>query len=271
MKCREWKTGASLCFNRRLDLEELKSFKAAGVDAVEISFNYKQYYEELNFVEKAAEYKAMADEAGIELWSIHLPFSGLLDISQLDDEKRESTMRTHRELMRAAAGIGVKVAVVHPSAEPISPDKRPARLVNSRKNLTLLAEYAKVLGMKLAVEDLPRTCLMNHSNEAKYMLSDNPDLYIVFDTNHLLGQDNLEFIEAVGDRIITLHVSDYDFIDERHQMPFEGKIDWKTLALALENKGYTGPWMYELGSRNGEIKHSDLRENHMKIAALTEE
>ncbi len=270
MKCKELKTGASLCFNRRIDFEELKALRDGGVECVEISFNYKDYYETLNFTEKYAEYAKNAADAGIELWSIHLPFSGLHDLSQLDDERREFTMKTHRELIDAAAKAGVKVAVVHPSAEPIPDDQREQRMINSKANLKALAEYAKSKGMRLAVENLPRTCLIKNSDEALEILRDNPDLWIVFDTNHLLGQDNVEFIKAVGDRIITLHVSDYDFIDERHWLPFEfeGKNDWKAIRDALEEVGYEGPWMYEVPSRNGEIKPSEFREIHMKIASL---
>jgi len=271
MKIGELKTGASLCFNRRLDLDDLKAAKAAGIECVELSFNYDGYFNVFDLPNRAEEYKAMAEEAGVELWSLHLPFSGLYDISQLDDEKRDETMRINKTLMEAASRAGVKVIVIHPSAEPISDDLRPARLVNSRKNLTILAAYAKALGMRLAVEDLPRSCLINHSREAKFMLSDNPDLYIVFDTNHLLGQDNLEFIEEVGDRIISLHVSDYDFIDERHRLPFEGRINWRDLAKALEKKGYCGPWMYEVGSNDGQRTYSDLRNNHMRIAEIAAE
>jgi len=268
MKFKDWKTGASLAFNRRIDYEELKAMKDGGVDVIEMSFSLNQYLEDLNFLEKAPEYKAIADEVGVELRSIHLPFSGFLDISQLDDEKRDETVRIQRELMKAAAGIGVKIAVIHPSQEPISDEERPLRLANAKKNLTELAAYAKELGMKLAFEDLPRTCLVNHSDEAKYMLEGNPDLYIVFDTNHLFGQDNIEFIEAVGDRIITLHVSDYDYIDERHWLPLEGSIDWPALVGALRKKGYDGPWVYEVASDGGKIKHSDLHDNHMKLAEL---
>lgn len=269
MKCADWKTGASLAFNRRLDREELMTAKAAGIDCVELSFSCDQYYNQLNFTEKAEEYKALAEEIGIELWSIHLPFGWTLDISLLDDAQRNETMRINRELMAAAARAGIKVVVVHPSSEPISDEERPQRLINSRENLKILAAYAKELGMRLAVEDLPRTCLINHSDEALYMLKDNPDLYIVFDTNHLLGQDNVEFIEAVGDRIITLHVSDYDFIDERHWVPLEGKIDWKALINALEAKGYCGPWMYEIASDDGRRTYTDFKVNHAELARLS--
>jgi sugar phosphate isomerase/epimerase len=90
---------------------------------------------------------------------------------------------------------------------------------------------------------------------------------VAYDTNHLLIQDNVEFIEAVGGRIITLHVSDYDFIDERHAMPLEGKNDWKAIISALEEAGYNGPWLYEISSK-GKYEPRDLKENHIKLSQL---
>ena len=268
MKCCEWKPGASLCFERRFDADFFRDMKAAGLECAELSFSQKDYYEKLNFLENAPKIAADAEAAGIELWSIHLPFSGLLDISQGDAEKREFTIKTHKELMAAAAKAGVKVAVVHPSAEPIADDDRPARLAMSKQKLTELAAYAKALGMRLAVENLPRTCLIRNSDEALYMFENNPDLFMVFDTNHCLMQDNTEFVNIVGEHIISLHVSDYDFIDERHVLPFDGKNDWKSIITALENKGYTGPWMYEVGSGNGRYTLKGLYENYRRLAAL---
>ena len=122
--------------------------------------------------------------------------------------------------------------------------------------------------MRLAVENLPRTCLIRNSDEALYMFENNPDLYMVFDTNHCLMQDNTEFVNIVGEHIISLHVSDYDFIDERHVLPFDGKNDWKSIITALENKGYTGPWMYEVGSGGGRYTLKGLAENYRRLAAL---
>ena len=53
-------------------------------------------------------------------------------------------------------------------------------------------------------------------------------------------------MNAIGSSIVTLHVSDYDFIDERHMLPGEGKVDWKAVIEHLERLDYNGPWMYEV-------------------------
>ena len=80
-----------------------------------------------------------------------------------------------------------------------------------------------------------------------YIMKANDKLRVCYDTNHLLGEAPLDFIKKIGPKIITLHVSDYDFINERHWLPGEGDNDWQAVYSALSDVGYNGVWMYEVG------------------------
>ena len=264
IKFTDWVLGSSVNMNGTNNEEIMSAMSAANIKRLELSTDYNTYFNKLDFVNKSMDIRKMADKYGIELWSIHLPYSGAnLDMSSLG-ENGETTMQTHMALIPAAAKAGFKVAVVHPSAEPIKDEERAEKLEKSRANLKILAAYAKSYNIRLAVEELPRSCLGNCSDEMLYLLDGNPDLNMCFDLNHSLKQRNEDFIPLVGDRIITLHVSDYDFIDERHQLPFMGKTDWKSVITALINAGYNGPWMYEVrGSTLG-----DLYENYNKLGML---
>lgn len=242
------KKGTSLCFTKSLSYDVLKALKEAGIDAVELSFSRKTYLEEFCFLEKAAEYGQMAKKLGIELWSIHLPFSRQLDISSLEDADRDLVMETNLALIRAAGKAGIKVAVLHPSSEPITDDIRPLRLAHSHENILRTVEVCKESGLVLAVENLPRTCLCNRSAEMIALLKDT-GAGIVFDTNHALGEDNIHFLSALAESgipIHTLHISDYDFVDERHRLPGDGCNEWQKLLAILEKAQYHGPLMYEV-------------------------
>ena len=83
------KKGTSLCFTGSLSAESLADLKANGIDAVEFSFSRDRYYNEFDFVNRAQEYADRVKAAGLEWWSLHLPFSGKLDITNMDDEMRE--------------------------------------------------------------------------------------------------------------------------------------------------------------------------------------
>ena len=56
----------------------------------------------------------------------------------------------------------------------------------------------------------------------------------------------LKSLKKIGDKIITVHISDYDKVNERHWLPGEGVIDWQGVLNALNEIGYKGIWLYEI-------------------------
>src|SRR5690554_950396 len=94
--------GTSLSFNRKIDREVLHNIKTAGISTVELSFGYDVYMNQIDFPRNWRIYADMARDEGVELWSIHLPFSAHLDISHPDDELRSITLHTNRRLIEAA-------------------------------------------------------------------------------------------------------------------------------------------------------------------------
>ena len=155
-------------------------------------------------------------------------------------------MKAKSEWIKKAADAGFKYAVVHPSNEPISDENRPIAMLSAKRSIAELSEVAKNEGIVLAVETLPRSCLGNCSSEILELLSLAPDAKVCFDTNHLMNEDPSDFIKKVSDKIATMHISDYDFIDEKHWLPGEGLVDWKKLMDAHDEIGYEGAMIYEV-------------------------
>ena len=226
--------------------ENFQQLRESGVDAIEISMKLDSHLA-LNCREVAD----LAKKYGITLWSYHLPFSPFreIDISSRDREVRQHTLELWAELMKKATDVGIDKFVVHPSGEPILDEEREERLQHSMESLDHLARLAHRQGAVIAVEDLPRTCLGNTAEDILRLISVNDKLRVCFDTNHLLKDDNVNFIEKIGNKIITLHVSDYDFTDEKHWLPGEGLNDWNAIYSALQKVNYGGVWMYELGRK----------------------
>ncbi|MBQ6420373.1 MAG: sugar phosphate isomerase/epimerase [Clostridia bacterium] len=220
------------------------SCRDAGITAVEISPTLAEC-PGLPF-EKIKDY---AGAAGVQLWSFHLPFMPFdeIDVSSTDETLRLSSVSYDAHLIRKAAAIGIRIFVIHASGEPIADAERPLRMAAAKKSLAALAEEAASCGGVLAVENLPRTCLGKDSAEILELLSADRRLGVCFDTNHLLSESGESFVRAAGSKIVTLHVSDYDKIDEKHWLPGEGVTDWQALYTEIRNAGYGGVWMYELG------------------------
>ncbi len=262
------KRGTSCCLYGRPTGEILEKYKLAGIECLELNGADANVYKENPTLTDGT-----CEEYGISLWSAHLPFSGKLDISKTDNEARRFIIDTNKEIIEYCAKIGVKVAVLHPSSEPISDIDRPERLRRSRDAIIELNEFAEAHGMLLAVENLPRTCLCNSSKEMIDLLS-GTGAKVVFDTNHSLAEDNLEFLRALIDaglEIVTLHISDYDMVDERHVLPGEGINNWNALLGILMEANYTGPIMYEVPakpwSKTVPYTPEEIRINQQKLIA----
>lgn len=241
------KIGMSSCAFA-LNEESFRNIAEKDIKNIEISMAYAKY-PEIDY----AEVKRLADAYGVKLWSYHLPFGGVnvLDIASRDENMRRRSVEYWSELIRKGANIGIDKFVAHPSSEPKSedPETREQEIEQSQRSLATLAEVAGENGAVIAVEDLPRSCLGRTSEELLRLVSADPRLGICFDTNHLLAEDLYDFADRIAHKIVTVHISDYDFVNERHWLPGEGKIDWQRLYNKLIANGYKGVWMYEIGLR----------------------
>ena len=235
--------------------EVLASVKEAGIEVIEMSYNPVEKMTNIGIVNFAK----IVKEAGLELWSVHIPFTRI-DLASPIEEERKRDVEIVKGFIDDIAEAGVGRAVIHPGFEVKYDSPREVRIDACRRSFYEVTEYGLRKGVTVCIEDLPRDCIGNTIAEMKEIVSCHPDLKIVFDTNHLLQDDPIEFIKVFGDRIVTLHVSDYEFTDERHWMPGEGKNDWNGIINVLREAGYKGPWLYELGrvAQRGIIRERDL-------------
>lgn len=226
--------------------ENFSALQNSGIAAIEISMR-PELYPAIDY----AQTLRLSRDYGVKLWSYHLPFVPFeeLEPSALDPSLRADTVAYFTQLIQKGTQIGIDKFVIHPSGEPIPDAQREERLRYAMDSLDILAEVAHREGARIAVENLPRTCLGRDSGEILRLISANDKLGVCFDTNHLLREDTYRFLERLSGKLLTVHISDYDYIDERHWLPGEGKLDWPRLHKALEKAGYTGAWVYELGQK----------------------
>ena len=112
-----------------------------------------------------------------------------------------------------------------------------------------IGRHAQQTGRRIAVEILPRTCLGNTVDELTALMSelDAAVFGVCMDTNHLMNryQTLPDEIRRLGHKLLTLHLSDYDGVDEKHELPGRGVLDWKAFMAALRAIDYRGPFNYE--------------------------
>lgn len=211
-----------------------------------------------------------AHDLGLNVWSVHLPFGDIWDISTLDNTKRQKILNVHYDWLDWVGRWNVSHVIIHPSFEPIDSALRGEHLETCQKSLNKLADYADKLGIQVCVECLPRTCLGNQSLEIEKLISDHGTLGVCCDVNHLLHEQPEAFIAQIGTRIRTVHMSDYDGVDEKHWLPGQGIINWSTVLQALVQADYQGPFMFEVSYENADTLmnswHHILRDYKVQIS-----
>lgn len=236
--------GLTSVFFADASTENWRRAKACGFENVEIC--YRDSYRMDELVENGDRVYHHVVDAGMNPASAHLPFLQPWDISSANHAERRRAIRYQTELLDHIAGFGIPLAVLHPSFEPIDDDEREHRLALSTEGIAILGAHARKLGIVLAVENLPRTCLGNCADEMLILTDHGRSASICMDVNHLLKETHEEFIQKVGPYIVHIHMSDYDRTDEKHWLPGEGVIRWETLMPMLNQAGYPGNYLVEI-------------------------
>lgn len=205
--------------------------------------------------------KQLCQKYNVKINSYHLPFNGerfngfyMHAPSSLDETIRQNTLKHTKRLIESLADTGVKYVVLHGSLR-IDEKERKSRVDAFVEYVRSLCDFCKPYGITVAVETLLSCCIggggdipQNIIAEHKYIMEkvDRDNVGICLDNNHFLKSSCIDFVKELGQYVVTTHFSDYDGIDERHDMPGKGVTDWKKLTSLLKEKGYTGPWLFEV-------------------------
>ena len=227
-------------------VESMTQSRAGGVEYIEVTMMDVIGKDTAGVMDRAAALKAKIDSAGMKIWSVHMPYSKRIDISLVDSAKRASSVNYVRDMMRVAGIFQAKRFVLHPSADTVVPDDRADRIECCRASIAELAPVAAEIGAVLCIENLPRTCLGRNGQEMMTIIEGFENVGICFDVNHLLYQSHADFLNSIEKGTIkTVHISDYNFTDERHLIPGEGDIEWAPVWKGIRDNGYKGIMMFE--------------------------
>lgn len=244
------------------DNQRLSYAKSVGIDYVEASgmstfvdadLNFKMSGEQIKSQLQAA--KAAADEAGIEIWSIHMPFGKNIDLSHADETLRQKVVATHSQLLEYLQILEPQVILFHPSYY-LGLNERELRTEQLIKSATALNEKVQEIGAIMVIENMLGPELLKDENQERPLMRTvaetlaifdrlPKDIYAAVDMNHIKHPEQL--IVALGDRMRSVHVADGTGEAENHFFPCsgEGLNDWNAILAALDKAGYTGPFMYE--------------------------
>jgi sugar phosphate isomerase/epimerase len=250
--------------------EKMREAKSSGIDYIETSFGglldvesraVKVSEEEL--MEKVVAVKKMVEEAGIEVWSIHMPYGKGIDLSLPDERERLEVVALHRRLLACARVLQPRVILFHPSYY-LGPNEREVRkrqLVKSARQLNKAVKKIKaitvienMLGPELMAGGGRERPLGRSVEEMMEIMNRLPrSIYGAVDMNHIKNPEQL--IRALGPRLRSVHVADGTGAREDHYFPCsgQGKNNWTAILAALHEAGYRGPFLYE-------TKHDNVKD-----------
>lgn len=231
--------------------EAVMKLMDAGIHKVELSLGRPPVdFEEEEFVSRIDQCNEIQKKCGMEIVSVHLPFNPDWELCSCDDRIRNKAMDSYVKMIQYANRLQPKRYVLHPGFPHVPDEERAQRIQNFRKNASILAKMA--YPAKIAVENMAYDCLGNTSDELISLVDGLENVCVCCDMNHWLHEKNYDAIRKLGSRIETVHISDYDEVQERHWLPGKGVSDWNKIIEALYSVGYNGPFLYELGGA-GEV------------------
>lgn len=200
--------------------------------------------------------KDLLNRLHLKAYSLHAPFSGV-DISSLDEKKRENSLHLIKRLMEFCSEVGGEIVIIHPCSTEMFGGARNYFTAKNRveDSLCTLAALAEKLGTKLAVENLPNIggwTFGTEVSELNQLVSkiNNPHVGLCLDTGHVfVGRENADLSKDVlvcGKNLIALHIQDTDGKKDRHWLSGQGIINWAEFLKDLTCIGYQGALTLEI-------------------------
>ncbi|MBQ6998914.1 MAG: sugar phosphate isomerase/epimerase [Clostridia bacterium] len=226
--------------------------KNAGFDAYDHSMCIGEDEVELflsdEYQNKIKHLKEHADKIGLPCLQAHAPFGNI-----------EVLLPAIIRSIEYAAYLGADIIVVHPYTDNWNYYENKDKLFEENmKYYRSLISYAKEFGIKIAVENmfgwdrnthihLENTC--SHSEEfVKYVDTlDSEYITACVDTghSHLMYEKPEHIIKKLGSRVGALHIHDNTALDDAHQIPYFGTINWDNVCKALAEIDYKGHFTFE--------------------------
>ncbi len=236
--------------------ERLQEIKKVGFDTAEVSISgpFSTYALE-GVLDEVID---SVIKSGMKV-SFHMPFgSPWIDLATPYDNDRAEICKWIAKILKKMDACKPFAYVFHPGGQYATGSLHDKAF----DNLCISAEeLASSTDAMVCVENMVRSNVVETVDQMLKLLDKAPSVNCVLDTNHLLHDKPEDAIIRIGDRVKHLHISDYDFINERHMLPGNGKIDWMAVIGALEKVGYDGVFNYEVSCSKFGHTIEDLKNN----------
>lgn len=250
----DWPIGLSTgCFHDVSIFDCIDQVRAAGFNMIEVCSSPDHLdYHDIDAVKGACKRIRQLD---MEAYSFHAPFSSEIDITDLDDGKREAAKQDLLQAAQAAAALQVRYFVLHPGPErgDFPKDERIFRRRNAVRVLDQVAQRCRELGIGLALENMLPHLFAGAISDLLWILGalEAAGVGICLDTGHAhLAGELPAVVNKLSGHLWLVHVNDNSGRGDDHKAPGQGDIDWEDLARHLCQAPFAGGMIMELAGRD---------------------
>ena len=255
------KFGVSSCLWADHDLcEGIAAAARFGIKYIELSSD--SFAADAGDEEYLSGLEAAVHRNAVRLVQVHIG-GDAFDLSTDEQNGSRTPLENLKACVRLLPRFDNPILVIHASDVIMLTDDRKRRLDTCKRNLAALVEFCAGHGAMVAVENVfdmtgcgcPAFLLGDNEAEYREIVNsvDSQHLGVHLDSGHAyISGDLVEMLEAAGDRLCSLHLSDnhgktqrklpgakYLHWDE-HLLPGEGDTDWRGFMQALRAIDYRG-------------------------------
>ena len=181
-------------------------------------------------------------ELGLEVHSLHL-YSPYFDLWSPYSRMAREVRDRFRRLLDVAAAVDARALTWHGLRYGLD---RPRLVAAFFESVAWAAERAQAVGLTLCIENVS-WCYLRAPEQVRAIARAGLPVGFTFDAFQA-GESGVEpaaLIRAMGDRLTTVHLSDYVPNAPRHLPPGQGRLNWPALFRALREVDYRGPLILE--------------------------
>ncbi|MGC9319955.1 MAG: sugar phosphate isomerase/epimerase family protein [Armatimonadota bacterium] len=192
---------------------------------------------------QAEEARAAADGAGIEIASVMATSHWTLPLSSTDEAVRVEGVKGVEQSLRVADWAGTDVVLVVPGVVDENTQYHAAMDL-ATKSIGELVPTAEDLGVVIALENVWNKFLLSPLEMRDFIDQfDSPNVRAYFDVgNILLYGYPVHWIEVLAERIVRVHIKDFDVNARQFVALLTGSVDYPRVINALRGVGYDG-WL----------------------------
>jgi sugar phosphate isomerase/epimerase len=199
---------------------------------------------------------AWLDELSVSVLDIHASHGVEKAWGSTREYERLAGLELVMNRIAMSSRLGSDVIILHLPALPPDCVDVDAALGPAYRSLDALVPYAGDHGVRIALENMGRD---NFDVLARlFSLYDAGFLGLCYDAGHgNVAGSGLDRLEAVKDRLISVHLHDNDGTSDQHKLLFTGTVDWARLARIIAASAYDKCVSMEVSIGNSGIADED--------------